>query len=110
MLPTLTLLLALGFVGVALYRFSPAAPPRLKNAQLAFALAAGLLGVATFRMTGDSRWLVGGILFFGAGVPGFLAGNRKTLRTVTLICGLLGLALYGMATSRPMIPVVARAN
>ncbi|MBM3927038.1 MAG: hypothetical protein FJ335_01045 [Sphingomonadales bacterium] len=106
MLPMLTLLLAIGFVGIALYRFSPSAPPRLKNAQLAAALASGLLGIATFKMLGDSRWLVGGILLFGAGVPGFLAGNRKTLRTVALICGLLGLALYGIATSRPMMPVV----
>ncbi|MFD1787627.1 hypothetical protein ACFSC3_08590 [Sphingomonas floccifaciens] len=102
MLSTIALLAAIAFVGVAAYRFSPSAPPRLRNAQLALALAAGLFGIAAFKATGDSRWLVGGILMVGAGVPGFLAGNRRTLATVALICGVLGVVLFGIATARPM--------
>lgn len=106
MLSTLTLLLGLGFVVVALYRLSRAAPPPLKTAQLVLALAAGLAGIATYRLLGDSRWLVGGVLMIGAGVPGFLAGNRRTLAAVALICGMLGLALFGIATLKPMTAAV----
>ncbi len=110
MLPTIALLAALGFVAVALYRYSPKAPPRLRNGQLALALVAGLFGIAAFKAGGDSRWLVGGILMFGAAVPGHLAGGRRTLSTVALICGVLGLVLFGIATSRPMaVPAVSPA-
>lgn len=107
MLSTIALLASLAFIGVAAYRFSPAAPPRLRNAQLALALIAGVLGIVVFKAGGDSRWLVGGILLIGAGVPGYMAGNRRTLATVALICGVLGFALYGIATMRPMAPRVA---
>lgn len=111
MLSTIALIAALLFVGTAAYRFARAAPPRLKNAQLAFALVAGLSGIAAFKGLGDSRWLVGGVLMFGAAVPGWMAGNRRTLATVALICGVLGLALFAIATARPMarVPAVSPA-
>ncbi|KQN25098.1 hypothetical protein ASE86_02220 [Sphingomonas sp. Leaf33] len=102
MLPTLSLLLALGFVAVAACRFFPSAPSWTRTARLVLALAAGLAGAATFGILGDSRWLVGGILFFGAAVPGFLAGHRRSLAIAALVCGVLGLGLYGIATLRPM--------
>ncbi|MHA6721465.1 hypothetical protein [Sphingomonas sp. RS2018] len=98
---TIALYTGIAFAIVAVVR-SFRAVPMLRHLQLAMALTAGLFGIATWHPTGDSRWLVGGVLFFGAGLPGWLAGNRRSLTIAALVVGLLALALFGMAMANPM--------
>lgn len=108
MTATIALIAALSFVAVALYRFGTAAPGVMRTVQLALGLAAGLFGIAVWRASIDSRWLVGGILLLGAGLPGWLAGTRRKLKVTALVLGICGAALYGVATLHPMQRVVIR--
>jgi len=100
---TIALVAALLFVAVALYRLARSAPVALRHGQLVLALAAGLLGILTWRTTGDTRWLVGGVLLIGAAVPGWVAGKRRGVAIAALILGLLGTALYGVAAAKPAV-------
>ncbi|URW75417.1 hypothetical protein M9980_12900 [Sphingomonas donggukensis] len=111
MLGIVALVAALIAVGTALYRLSAGAPPALRTVQLVAALVAGVLGILWWHGTGDSRWLVGGVLLIGAAVPGHVAGKRRGVAIAALILLVLGVALYGIAVTRPMAPqlVLSRA-
>lgn len=102
MIQTIALVAAIGFALVALWRLGPA-PMWAPKLQLALTLAAGLFGIAAWGVTQDSRWLVGGVLMFGGGLPAYLARGRTALIIVSLVCGLLGAALYGIATASPKV-------
>jgi hypothetical protein len=101
---TIALFAALLFVGSALYALSRAAPRSLRTAQLILALAAGVLGLVHWRVSGDTRWLVGGVLLLGAAVPSWAARGRRGVAIAVLVCALLGLALYGIASANPLKP------
>ncbi len=109
MIGSFALVVALLFVGSAIYRFAPGAPPSLRRVTLGAAIVAGALGLAHWTSVQDSRWLVGAILLLGAAYPGWAAGNRRAVAIVALVLGLLGTALYGAATAYPMQRPVVRA-
>ena len=102
MIGTIAIIAGLLFVGSALYSFAPGAPPSLRTVTLGAGVVAGLLGIASWGATHDTRWLVGGVLTFGGAVPAWAAGRRRAITIVAVILGLLGVALYGIATNRPM--------
>jgi hypothetical protein len=109
MTATVALVAAVLFVLGALWRWSPAAPAKLSYGLLALGLAAGLLGIATWRAGGDSRWLVSGGLLVAAGVVAVL-GRSRGITVAALVLALLGTALMGIATSKPKLPAPMQAG
>ena len=67
---------------------------------LAAALAA-VFALLHWHGTGDTRWMVGAVLLAAALGLSLGRGNR-TLAIVAVICGVLGTALFGIATAKPM--------
>ncbi len=101
MIGSVAIIVALLFIGGAIYRFAPGAPPSLRRVTLVAALLAAGLGVAHWIVVQDSRWLVGAILLLGAAYPGWAARNRRGLAIAALVLGVLGTILYGIATMLP---------
>ena len=105
----IALIAAIAFVAVALYRLAAPGPAPVRHVQLALALVAGVFGIIWWRASGDTRWLVGGVLLIGAAVPGWVAGNRRGVAIAALILGVLGTALFGIATAKPIVSLVQAA-
>jgi hypothetical protein len=98
---TLALVTAVIFAALCLYRALAPRPRPVRGVQIAAALLAGVFGIAWWQATGDTRWLVGGVLMLGGGAAGW-AGVRRGVLIAALVLGLLGLALFAIATNQPM--------
>ena len=107
MIGSVAIIVALLFIGSAIYRFAPGAPPSLRRVTLLAGLGAGGLGIAHWVVVQDSRWLVGAILLLGAAYPASAARSRRALAIVAVVLGVVGTLLYGVATTLPMARVVA---
>ncbi|SOB79375.1 hypothetical protein SAMN06297144_0515 [Sphingomonas guangdongensis] len=105
MFGTLALFAALLFVASALFGLTRRPHASLPLAQLILALAASALGILHWRASGDTRWLVGGVLLLGAAVPSWASRGRRAVLIAAIVCGLLGTALYGAASASPKKPV-----
>lgn len=98
---TLALVTAVIFAALCLYRALAPRPRPVRGVQLAAAVLAWVFGILWWQTTGDTRWLVGGVLMLGGGAAGW-AGARRGVLIAALVLGLLGLALFAIATHQPM--------
>lgn len=109
MFGTLALAAAILFVVLAVARLRGT---RLKVLVAGVPLAAALAAVFAllhWSAVTDTRWMVGGVLLVAATGLSLGRGNRA-LAIVAIVCGVLGAALFAVATARPMaVPVAAVA-
>ncbi|WP_326523027.1 hypothetical protein [Sphingomonas sp.] len=101
------LVAALMFVAVGAWRLAPAAPRSLRGGQFALALLAAVAGLSHWNATGDSRWLIGGVLMAGGAAAGWAGAARRPVLIAALAAGLLGAALFGIASANPMPRAIA---
>ena len=109
MFATLALAAAVLFVVLAIARLR-GTPLKVLAAGVPLAASlAAVFALLFWSASHDSRWLVGGVLMIGA--LGLSLGRpNRTLAIGAVILGLLGTALFGVATASPMrVPVVATA-
>lgn len=61
----------------------------------------GLLGIAMWVQTGDTRWVVGGALMLASAAASWLRTRGRGGQIASIILAILGIALMAIAFLRP---------
>lgn len=63
----------------------------------------GLVGLVMAAQTGDTRWVVAGILLLGSAGAWWLRSRGRGMLVAGVILALLGIALMAVAFVRPLV-------